>query len=389
MFVPGRFLLVAAVLASASAQAVQLGDPDSLLSIEVHGFASQGLIYTTHQNNYLATHSNRSSFEFSEIGLNFTKQLLENLRFGFQLFSRDLGPIGNYAIKADWYYVDYHFADWLGARAGRIKLPFGLYNDTSDIDSARVPVLLPTSVYQPVERDALLALTGFELYGRADLGKGGALDYRGYVGTIFLDATGPSSPSPNRLVDYNVPYVAGARLLWETPIEGLTVGMTFQSVRLNATFEVIANPAVRFRVDLPINIVMGSLEYVRGDLLLAIEYSRWFATTYFDPALIPPFSNVNERGYVMLSYRVKPWFTPGIYYSLYYPNTAVRKTRADEQHDIAATLRFDINQYFLIKAEGHFFMGTANLNPALNDNRPLTALAPFWGAFFLKATAHF
>src|SRR5687768_9494733 len=93
--------------------------------VEVHGFVSPGFILTT-GNNYLAK-SKRGSFEFSEVGVNLTVPITDRLRTGVQLFARDLGPIGNYAPRADWYYLDYRLADWFGIRAGRVKIPFGLY----------------------------------------------------------------------------------------------------------------------------------------------------------------------------------------------------------------------------------------------------------------------
>ena len=67
-------------------------------------------------------------------------------------FTHDLGPLGNYRTRFDWFYLDYRFWDWLGVGAGRTKVPFGLYNESSDVDAARVPVLLPQSVY-PASKD--------------------------------------------------------------------------------------------------------------------------------------------------------------------------------------------------------------------------------------------
>src|SRR5229473_3281975 len=67
--------------------------------IEVHGFASQGFIKTT-DNNYLAQ-SKRGSFEFTEVGINFTKELTDKLRVGIQLFARHLGPLDNFDAKFD------------------------------------------------------------------------------------------------------------------------------------------------------------------------------------------------------------------------------------------------------------------------------------------------
>src|SRR5688572_13264616 len=123
--------------------------------VEIHGFVSQGFIVTT-DNDYLAE-SERGSFEMAEVGINFTRALTDRLRAGVQLFARDLGDIGDYDATVDWFYLDYRWHDRLGLRAGRVKLPFGLYNDTSDIDAARVPILLPQSVYPTQNRNFLLA----------------------------------------------------------------------------------------------------------------------------------------------------------------------------------------------------------------------------------------
>src|SRR5260370_15972959 len=149
-----RVLLAAFVIGVASqASHFQLGSPDDVLSVEAHAFGSQGFFVTT-ANNYLAE-SSSGSFEFTEAGINLTKSLTRKLRTGFQLFARKLGPVGNFDVVMDWFYLDYRWQDWLGIRAGRTKLPFGLYNDTSDIDSARVPILLPQSTYPTTNLDFL------------------------------------------------------------------------------------------------------------------------------------------------------------------------------------------------------------------------------------------
>src|SRR5262249_39271932 len=82
-------------LAPGQAVALELGDPDSLLSIDVHAFVTQGFILSK-SNNYLALDTTKGSFQFSEVGLNFTKDLTDRLRLGLQLFAEDIGPSGNY-----------------------------------------------------------------------------------------------------------------------------------------------------------------------------------------------------------------------------------------------------------------------------------------------------
>ena len=383
------------VAVPSSARAASLGGGDEAASVEAHGFVSQGFIKST-DNNYLAD-SKRGSFEFTEVGINFTTQPTERLRLGTQLFSNKLGATGNFNVKADWFYVDYRWRDWFGIRAGRVKLPFGLYNDTSDIDAARVPVLLPQSVYPIANRDYLLAQTGLELYGYVDLRKGGALDYRLYGGTIYIPLTGQAPPV--QVTDLSTQYVVGGRLMWDTPVEGLRVGGSLQILRLDfgATFTLPAAmppPATMttaVTAAFPVVIWVSSLEYAAHDWLLAAEYSRWHAKVEdsSDPTLLANAAAVSERAYAMTAYRVRRWLQPGVYYSLYFPNVDMRTGPAGVQHDASGTLRFDINDHWLVKVEGHYMHGTAALVPALNNGTPASALTEDWGVFFVKTTAYF
>lgn len=354
-------------------------DSSSASDLEIHGFLSQGFIKTT-DNNYL-TYSKLGSFDFTETGLNFTKQLDENLRTGLQLDTERIGPSGDFNVQLDWFYADYHWMDELGIRFGRVKLPFGLYNDTRDIDSARAPILLPQSIYPEQSQEYLLAEDGAELYGYHLLGpKGGALDYRLYGGTIFITDTTPPQ-------EVNVPYLAGGRLMWETPVEGLRAGMSVQIVRLDIATTLgptllTAKAGALFWVT--------SVEYTKGDLWLAAEYERTYVNTSDgNSPLIPTETTISQAGYVMGAYRLNSWLEPAVYYSVLFPNISDTSGQQNQQHDISATLRFDINRFWLVKVEGHYMIGTAGLNPALNNVSTVSALASPWTAFLVKTTAYF
>jgi len=384
----------------------------SALPVEVHGFVSQGFI-KTNANNYLAK-SKDGSFEFSEVGINFTKNLTDRMRVGIQLFTHDLGPLGNYRTRFDWFYLDYHFFDWFGIRAGRTKLPFGLYNESSDIDAARVPILLPQSVYPVSNREFLLAQTGAEIYGNVPLGLAGSVEYRLYGGTVFFDTADAASTFAN----IDVPYIFGGRLMWQTPLEGLQVGGSVQKLRLDGDYTVpaaqiaplqmtgglpadFANPVP---IRIPALLAVASLEYSAHDLLLASEYSRWRAgLTSPVPAFNAP-KTQSERLYFMSAYHVTPWFTPGLYYSVLFPNADDRAGhkgrfgappgsppvgRAAYQHDVALTLRYDLNPYWLVKLESHYMHGTAGLTSTLNGGQSPSSLTKDWGVFLVKTTAYF
>jgi hypothetical protein len=389
----GLMVLAATLVISSRASAIEIGTEGDVLSVEVHAFASQGFILSK-DNNYLSDNTTHGSFQFSEIGINFTKPLTENLRMGLQLFAQDLGPTGNYTAQLDWFYLDYRFKDWLGIRAGRVKIPYGLYNEINDVDAARVPVLLPQSVY-PVENiNYLLAQTGVEMYGYLKSRVMGALDYRAYGGTILVDTLVPPS-SAYQVQDLNVPYIVGGRILWETPLEGLRVGGSVQTLRLDATL--MTNPtsmmpvAASASLEVPAVLWVASAEYVAHDLSLAAEYSRWYVKLDSSNSALVPQSplTTSERGYVMASYRVSKWLQPGMYYALLFPNVDDRVGRQNMQHDVATTLRFDINRHWLLKLEGHYMFGTAGLDSSLNNNLPLSVLDRSWGVFMAKTTAYF
>jgi hypothetical protein len=366
--------------------------------VEIHGFVSQGA-FKTSGNNYLARDSERGSVEFSEAGLNFTKALGDDFRIGLQLFARDVGPIGDYKPQLDWYYLDYRATDWLGLRAGRLKLPLGLYNETSDIDSARVPVLLPQSLYPIQSRDYYLAQTGGEVYGLVELGAAGALDYRAYGGTIFIDVPAYSAIGTTAV---SIPYLYGGRVLWRTPLYGLQAGVSAQRLRLDVHYtpnrDVLATYPMPLPADFdgnielraPITLFIASLEASVDQLLIAAEYMRqWARIESSFPEVYEPRMTTSEGFYVMASYQVTSWFTPGAYYSIQYPNVADRHGRDAYQHDLALSFRYDLTEYWLLKLEGHFMSGTAALDPSLNDGTPRAELRRDWGAVFAKTTAYF
>jgi hypothetical protein len=374
------------LLVAGPAFPARLGLPGALPELQVHGFVSQGYLLST-ANDYLAD-SSRGSFDFSELGLNVTLPATDQLTLGAQIFSQKLGPLGDYRAKLDWYYLDYHWRDWLGVRAGRVKLPFGLYNDVSDIDAARTAILLPQSVYPAQNRNFLLAQSGGELYGYSGLGWAGSVDYRLYAGTIFLDA-GSQPGGAYSVVDLNVPFVLGGRVMWGAPLEGLRVGGSVQYLRLDTDL-LGKSAAAPVALRVPALLWVASTEYVWRDLLVAAEYSRWSVRVESsDPSSFPESSTTSERGYLLGTYRVTSWLQAGSYYSLFFPNVDRRTGRDALQHDVALTLRFDVNPYWLIKLEGHYMHGTAGLSSSLNDNQPLSALTPTWGLFTVKTTALF
>jgi hypothetical protein len=246
---------------------------------------------------------------------------------------------------------------------------------------------LPQSVYPIANVNYLLAQTGTELYGYVGLGASGAIDYHAYAGTILVDTLIPPG-TPYQVVDLNVPYVVGGRLLWETPLQGLRVGGSLQALRIDATLVTNAMPV---SIKIPAALWVASAEYAVHNLVFSSEYSRWYLKSDSTNAALFPASPwvTSERGYAMVTYRAAPWLQPGVYYSLLFPTISDRSGRENMQHDLATTVRFDLNSHWLVKLEGHYMSGTAGLASSLNDNAPLGALERNWGVFLVKTTAYF
>jgi hypothetical protein len=191
--------------------------------------------------------------------------------------------------------------------------------------------------------------------------------------------------------------------MWSTPLAGLTVGASYQTLRLDGTYQF--DPALAqvlqgagllpadfdgsLQTAYRVYLAVASLSYRIGGLELSAEYSRWIGNFASEaPKLLPPHT-VNERYYAMATFRVLPWLTPGAYYSVYYPTVEERSQQKDHQRDAAFFVRFDVTRNWLVKLEGHVMSGTAALDPNLNDQKDLNTVPGHWGLLMLKTTAYF
>jgi hypothetical protein len=381
--------------------------PPLVPRIAIHGYVSEGAyVSTSTVNDYFGT-SQRAGLDQFEAALNFSTEVTDRLRVGTQLFARNLGSLRDVSPRIDWAYLDYRWRQWAGLRAGIIKMPFGLYNEYVDTDAARLPILMPESVYPIHERDVFLSHTGFAIYGNRALGGAGELDYQAWLGTLTIPRNALQIIG-GTLDAVNTKYVTGAQAFWSPPVAGLRVGATY--LRTSIDFHLTLGPALTSAVIMaglappgydgklvisqrPSTFVVGSAEYTRGDWVLAAEYSRWRKHQRSTlAALSPTIDDDREKLYGMVTYRAAPQVEIGGYYSLYHVDVGDR--RGDDprfaepfhafQRDLAATIRFDVNEHWLWKLEGHFMDGTASLSAEFNAEPER-----YWGLFLLRTTVTF
>jgi len=137
---------------------------------QIHGFASQVMFSTSH-NNMFGHSEEAPSFDFTELGLNGSWFPLPKLRFSMQVLSRRAGAGHNGSPEIDFGLMDYSPIETdayrLGLRGGRVRLPYGIYNDTRDVAFTRPSILLPQSIYFERTRDLTLSADGGLLYGES------------------------------------------------------------------------------------------------------------------------------------------------------------------------------------------------------------------------------
>jgi hypothetical protein len=398
-------VLVRTASAEPPATTAQAPPSFSLPAVVFHGFVSEGGFVST--SNEFIGRSSRGSLELFEAGINMSTELTDRLRAGVQLFGRNVGAFDETSARIDWAFLDYRLLPGLGLRAGVIKMPFGLYNEYTDVDAARLPILMPQSLYPLRNRDVLLAHTGFTLYGDQPMGRAGSLEYQAWFGSLTIPRSALELQGAT-LDGIDTRYVAGGQVFWRPPLDGLRVGGTY--LRTSIDFNLVLDPATVEQLvtaelvpaDFDGGLVVSqrptwlwatSVEYLQGDWLFAAEYSRWLKhqqTTL--PDLIPAFDEDAERFYAMATYRLSQRFESGGYYSVTHADADDRLGRDPRfvenfhayQRDLAATLRFDVNANWLWKLEAHFVDGTAELSPASNPDPDR-----FWGLFLIKTTVAF
>jgi hypothetical protein len=387
--------LAAAVFTSPASAAVTVGTQQP---VQIGGFFSQGYI-ESYGNNY-PFEAKGGTWDFREMGLNLSTTIGSHLRLGAQGFAQSLGNYGEDQVKLDWAQADYNFRQEFGIRLGRIKYPKGLYNEALDLDSVRPFVFLPMALYNPVVRDFNSAFNGGMVYGSLELGKAGSLDYKVFYGDV------PMSPkqgvadffntiniyTPAGVSSVGMDYSAGGQLFWSTPVTGLKLGYGYSFFKsLTAVGKFAFFPTGDVTLNLPKYIYHTfSAEYARDSWTFAGEYQKVGG----DTAIINPFgASFGEskvaNWYVSAARRLNDKFEVGTYFSSQENKNPAAGSpgAANHNRDWAFSVRYDLNEHVLVKAEYHLIDGRYNVfNTTRTPNRTVDDDSSF---FAVKTTFSF
>lgn len=384
----GGLILVASVAEPVSA--LELTD-----DLVIHGFFSQAYIDTT-DNNFFGR-SDGGTFDFRELGLNGYWQPHKNLNFAAQVISRNAGRESNSDPRFDFALADLHyyldFSTRVGARAGRIKIPLGLYNQTRDAPSARNGIFAPASVYFEQFRNALVSTDGISLY--SDISRHwGDLNIEIYAGQSDpgeqeMEYYAFKKPLPGYFDDASM---QGAQILYESLGSGVRLALSYNRPSLDYVPLVGFDPLQNGHIISDMLVYSGqyNAEYwtFTAEYLFMINNVKGFGPAFED------FRAKGESYYVQADYRYQPDLTFSVRYGEQIVNDKDRD--GDKKFNPAHVgfgkswmlgVRWDFAPSWILRGEYHNTNGTAWLSGA--DNPAGTETTRNWDTYALQLVYSF
>ena len=396
MFVIGVLILVLGGFEIGPARAFDLGS-----TFKAHGFLTQGYFLTT-ENRIFGTSDEGGSFDYIEAGLNGSWAPMSDLRLAGQVLFRRAGKGHEHDVELDFGLVDYTVlstADYrLGVRLGRVKIPFGFYNETRDVLFTRPTILLPQSIYADAQRDLSLSADGGLVYG----------EYQNNWGNLTFEL-GMGIPR-GKSVDTELG-ILGSDWPGRTDSKRSYVGRLGYDM-LGGKYRVALSSAwvdTRYQPDRlpPDDLSSGkdiftpiiiSAQYNLEKLSLTTEYAlRSVKDSGFGEGFDKDI--VGESYYLQAEYRFDDHWQAVVRYDVFYSDRKDRNGRKFEAlfnspahtqfaKDWTIGIRYHLNQSFLVAAEYHAIDGTAWIVP-LQDNANLSTLNRYWNLFTLAVGYRF
>jgi hypothetical protein len=233
---------------------------------------------------------------------------------------------------------------------------------------------MPQSLYPLDLRATSITHIGNDVYGTIGLKRLGSLSYTAYVGRIPNDSHGGYQYG---LRDFNIHlsdfsgHGEGGDLRWNTPVQGLLAGVSFLNKNIHATGITLPGENPHHEQSRKNETSQFFLQYERGPFQFDTEYAQGTADQQFvdgpSPLGLPlppylslvPFNlTFTSRGfYGAASYRFTRWLQVGSYFSGFFEKSPTVASPNANIRDKTVTARFDVNNHWDFKVEGHFING--------------------------------
>lgn len=357
---------------------------------QLHAFASQGLIFS--QGNNELGNSTHGSVAFNEFGANGTAYLAPGLLFSAQGLLRDAGKTENDSLRLDYALLDYQFVNTsdltLGGRIGRVKNPFGLFNETRDVVFTRPGILLPSTYLDGQGfRSLLFASNGIQFYGHDIYGDHDiSLTVSAGLNTKLDDIQkrglfgGQSPPADIEVRNFHL-----GRL--QDEIDGGVWRFAFSY--LHGNLVILPQPGVALNGSVNANLYVASLRYNGENFNLTSEYS--LIATSGSSSMTGPLDSKGDGIYVQGDYLLTNEWSVMARYDLSFANRNDRNGRqyaaqtggdrySQFSHDATVGFKWLPDEHWGIWGEYHLIEGTSTVPVLDNIGRKLD---DHWSAFLL------
>lgn len=374
---------------------------------------TQGVIHTN-ENNIYGESEDSASFDFTEASLNGSYRSPLNARLSAQIIYRHAGATFD-EVNLDYLNLDTQLSTSAnhsaGIRVGRVKIPYGLFNESRDIAFTRPSIYLSQSIYFDVTlRETLVSGDGIFPYVNifSDIGQWDIEIGYARPKDVNLDNVQVLGTSGTHDIDRAATY----RILYTSPSESIQLAIS--GLHPNEVIYKNNFPLSRFGLN-PINfggfrIVDVDLDarydarfhllssmYAFKDYTLIIEYGRLKLDT--KSLEVEGINSTSESIHVQIGKRFNRHWAVHLSIDHFYANRddrsgqsfdelglgrEYRRFAKDTSLGIQWTPRWNIS----IRAEAHYIDGTALLNDQENNNRSSES-EKYWNAGALSFSYRF
>jgi hypothetical protein len=318
-----RAILLAGMLAMTGAHAED--------KFTVNGFGFQD--YRQSNANIYEGADQRGTWENGILALVLSAKISDRDTVWAQLESKPTEP-----TEFTWAYLDHHFNDNLSARIGRIKLPYGLYNEFIDNKALQLSVIRPSAY-------------SFRADMVHDAFSGIGIDWTS--GSLFTQIFGGNvytPPSNSAITDsFSDRRFVGMRITWNTPYEGLRFMFSGWDSQTEDNSGITTTPPLgqlnkEYRA-------MWSVEYVSDRLDIKSEHNHHGTpTTSAGP------STSTNAWYVQGGYKMGLW-TPFARFDYFIGDQSIPSDPSSYQKDWVIGVNYKINENVNARIEDHVING--------------------------------
>lgn len=320
-----KSIMLAGVLAAAGAHADD--------KFTVNGFGFQD--YRQSNANTYEGADQRGTWGNGILALVMSAKLSDRDTVWAQLESKPTEP-----TEFTWAYMDHHFNDNLSARIGRIKLPYGLYNEFIDNKALQLSAIRPSaySFRADMVHDAYKGI-GIDWTS-------GSLFTQIYGGNVYTPAS--NAAITDKLHDRRL---IGTRITWDTPYEGLRFmfsgwdSQTEDDTNVPSTTVPPLGPLGKeYRA-------MWSVEYVSDRFDIKSEHSH-----HGTPTTTAGSGASTNAWYVQGGYKMGMW-TPYVRFDYFVGDQSIASDPSSYQKNWVIGVNYKINDNVNARIEDHVIHG--------------------------------